>query len=1083
MSKNVEFFIKVTDNGSIKHVEADAEELGKALNSVKQEASRLNSDVINWAQTAQAIEMFQQTIGQLQGVMTSLTQTYQQQLVAETQLTTVMKQRMGVTDAEVESIKALCAAQQELGVIGDEVQLSGAQQMATFLSEKESLVTLIPAMNNLLAQQQGLNATQQDAASIGNMMGKAMQGQVDVLQRVGITFTAAQKSILQYGNESERAAILAEVIRDNVGNMNAELAATDPGKQKQLENTLGDIAERIGEIAQKAMPVVTVAANMFTVASGAMKTAASVKAMASAFDLAKTKTALLSVHEKMTAVAQNMLAASGYTAAAGTTALSVAVTALYAAATLGVTVAITGLVTWISSLASSAEDAAGEIDSLKDAEDAMSAAMSTARGEIDIEKTKLQELIKAQGDETDMVSHLNSKYGETFGYHSTAAEWYDTLVNKSKAYCMQLGYEAQAKVLASKKAAAELKMLDMEQKGTDKVVKNNVSQRFTSSGLPVLGGTTIVSTETKDSEEYARLKKEVQQLGDAFDVCMKKSKEAGIEMSKGGSSTTKSVGWQQQSYEALGKTIEKQKKKVESLAGVNDAAAKKEAALLTKMENRRKQLGIRYGLSGGQTKQRSNTTTQSKPTVTNKIDDAQQDELDTLEKINAAIEAQQTLRLKATKEQIAGIDREIGKLEELRQAIEDSSHVDVAITQIKTYRQLEEELTYYESKLQGCSETERVEVQKQINELRRLRKEWDDSLSDLDRPEDISRLKTIEDLDDAIMYYSNLQKRQSAEEIVGTQATINELQKKRDALMGLTSLPSIQENVDYLSTLDGKKLKLELEMTGLGEIQGKIHDLEKMLADTKNPLGAEERKQVMGLVDAYREYELTLKKSQADLRKAWTSIKDIGGGVEGVTEALTGNGDAWSRVTGLIDGVLQVYDGFNTVVSLIQTMTAVSSAHTVAKTVEAGAEVADGVAVAESAATAVTAATVVTAANAAETSSWSALAAARTFAAHADIPFVGTGIAAGFVATQQAIISACAIPRFANGAIAYGPTLGLFGEYAGAINNPEVVAPLDKLQKLLNVDGGGMKGKVTFRMKGRSLEGVLVKEQRIKSRG
>ena len=60
--------------------------------------------------------------------------------------------------------------------------------MATCLKEKQSLDTLIPAMNNLIAQQNGLNATNQDAVSIGNMMGKAMQGQVEVLQRVGITF-------------------------------------------------------------------------------------------------------------------------------------------------------------------------------------------------------------------------------------------------------------------------------------------------------------------------------------------------------------------------------------------------------------------------------------------------------------------------------------------------------------------------------------------------------------------------------------------------------------------------------------------------------------------------------------------------------------------------------------------------------------------------------------------------------------------------------------------------------------------------------------------------------------------------------
>lgn len=86
---------------------------------------------------------------------------------------------MGATDEEIQSIKDLASAQQEIGVIGDEVQLSGAQQIATFLKEKSSLDTLLPAMNNLLAQQKGLNATTGDAVTVGNLMGKAMMGQVD----------------------------------------------------------------------------------------------------------------------------------------------------------------------------------------------------------------------------------------------------------------------------------------------------------------------------------------------------------------------------------------------------------------------------------------------------------------------------------------------------------------------------------------------------------------------------------------------------------------------------------------------------------------------------------------------------------------------------------------------------------------------------------------------------------------------------------------------------------------------------------------------------------------------------------------
>jgi len=65
---------------------------------------------------------------------------------------------------------------------------------------------------------------------------------------------------------------------------------------------------------------------------------------------------------------------------------------------------------------------------------------------------------------------------------------------------------------------------------------------------------------------------------------------------------------------------------------------------------------------------------------------------------------------------------------------------------------------------------------------------------------------------------------------------------------------------------------------------------------------------------------------------------------------------------------------------------------------------------------------------------------------------------AGIAAVPAAIASMVAlvvgafagIPAFADGGIVYGPTLGLMGEYAGAANNPEVIAPLNKLKDLIN---------------------------------
>lgn len=248
------------DNNSFKNLTKDAEGLKKAMSGVITEGQQLKGNVINFAALATGIDAAQRSFNQLQGAMQGLADAYAVQEVAETKLATVMQQRMGATDAEIQSIKDLAAAQQEIGVIGDEVQLSGAQQIATFLSEKDSLEALVPAMNNLLAQQKGLNATTGDAVQVGNLMGKAMMGQVDALKRVGITFTEAEANVMKYGTEQERAAMLAQIITNNVGEMNAQLSQTESGKQQQLANAIGDVKEQIGGLVNGALPFVTIAA-------------------------------------------------------------------------------------------------------------------------------------------------------------------------------------------------------------------------------------------------------------------------------------------------------------------------------------------------------------------------------------------------------------------------------------------------------------------------------------------------------------------------------------------------------------------------------------------------------------------------------------------------------------------------------------------------------------------------------------------------------------------------------------------------------------------------------------------------------
>ena len=177
----------------------------------------------------------------------------EKQAQAEDKLTEIYKARMGVGKKAVKSTLALASAEQELGVVGDEVQIAGAQQLATYAKYPSTVNTILPALNDLLVQQKGLNGTQEDAVGLANLFGKAMMGQTGALKRAGISFTEAQEEVLKYGTEEEKAAMLAEVVSQNVGDMNEEFAKTDAGKIQQAKNALGDMGEEIGAILLPAV--------------------------------------------------------------------------------------------------------------------------------------------------------------------------------------------------------------------------------------------------------------------------------------------------------------------------------------------------------------------------------------------------------------------------------------------------------------------------------------------------------------------------------------------------------------------------------------------------------------------------------------------------------------------------------------------------------------------------------------------------------------------------------------------------------------------------------------------------------------
>lgn len=172
----------------------------------------------------------------------------QTQIEAEARLGATMRNTIKATKEEIQSVKDLASELQSVGIVGDEVQLAGMQELATYVENAESLKTMLPVLDDMIAQQYGYNATTDSAVTISTMLGKVLQGQTSALSRYGYSFDEAQEKLLKYGTEEERVATLAQVVSESVGGVNKALADTPTGKMKQLSNDFGDLQETLGNM-------------------------------------------------------------------------------------------------------------------------------------------------------------------------------------------------------------------------------------------------------------------------------------------------------------------------------------------------------------------------------------------------------------------------------------------------------------------------------------------------------------------------------------------------------------------------------------------------------------------------------------------------------------------------------------------------------------------------------------------------------------------------------------------------------------------------------------------------------------------
>ena len=1116
MAKDVKFNIKLTIDGKEQIVTAstNVKRFAEELEIARTESTKLRDDLLKVTQVTTSFQNAMSGLQQLTGLMQTYTAANSEQAEVEAKLANNMRNTMGARDEDVQSIKDLCAAQQRLGVIGDEVQMAGAQELATYLEKKSSLEQLIPVMNDMVAQQYGLNATSEAATNIATMLGKVMDGQVGALSRYGYKFDEAQAQILKFGTEEQRAAVLAEVVESSVGGMNESLAKTDAGKAKQAANDFGDLKEQIGAIIAPFESAI-IKAGQFSLAINAISTTiggirgiyvAVVSATGALKNLTVVTYAQTAAGKVAAAVqflwakqlyygrqAQIAWAFSAKLATVQAIALRAAIMGLMAVTGIGLAfVAVSSIISLFASKTDDAtksmQDAEAEAKRLQEVQNEEVQAGAQAAATLELQKEKLKNLIDAKKtgkdvskEEKKIVGELNDAYGDAMGYFDSVSRWYDALIANSEDYCRQMVIEAKTRRLANQIAEkeAETHNLIYDDKGDKKKYSTKRETRLITTGQVDAGDGKIIpiydNEEIPGTSELEKVNQQIRDNNAQVKDLQKQMQDAVAEAAKldfkvKGSATRPATT-------------------ITPTGSKNNKNGKEDKQLI---ENAKTYKDLANNVAYYQQELEKCDITDTERIVTlAKAKKAAEDavkafkdmtdaatmpvELNTLDDYDKKLNALRNDRKTASKEHIAQIDAEIERIEAAKQALEDESVAALKDEEIRTYDQLNKKLAYYNRLLKSGDATQREFAQQGINRLNKLQEAWDEALDAMSLPTTTNNLK---DIDAAISFYTARQQKEDADQIQKTQAIIDGLTAKKKALQLGIELPNMQREIAEVNALTGHEYKVRIKGFGFDELTKKIRELQKVLNDTQNPVTDSQRKDIEAMIATYEQWRKQSISAFGTFKDGWNGIKGIGSGIESITNALEGNGNAWQTITAFVDGFISIVEGINTVIGIIDLLTVATTAHTVAKGAESAATVtattAQGVEAATQEAAAVAAIPVIIA-NKAATASYMELASAMFFAAHAAIPFAGFGIASGFITAAAAMVQAIGLMPFADGAVVSGPTMALIGEYAGASNNPEVVAPLDKLRDMIE-PRGAFAGKVRFEIEGRKLVGIIEKE-------
>ena len=181
-------------------------------------------------------------------------------LKADKLLETNLMKQANFKKEHIQMLKDEASALQDVGVVGDDVAVAGAGQLAVYKLKAEQIKTILPVIDDMVAKEKGFNGTQEDAIAMADVFGKAVEGKTKGLVKYGVSLTDAEEKLFKTMKREQRAEFLNKKLTAAIGGTNKALRETDEGKIVAAKGAWGDMQAELGK---KLMPKLGAIAEWF----------------------------------------------------------------------------------------------------------------------------------------------------------------------------------------------------------------------------------------------------------------------------------------------------------------------------------------------------------------------------------------------------------------------------------------------------------------------------------------------------------------------------------------------------------------------------------------------------------------------------------------------------------------------------------------------------------------------------------------------------------------------------------------------------------------------------------------------------